>query len=78
MACGLFLLTGDIITELEAISALADMDACVIGRGGINGGEGGPLFQVVGNDREVGCLMELVRRCREREPGGDPVSLRGF
>lgn len=78
MACGLFPLTGDIITELEAIRILADVDACVIGRGGVNGGEGGTLFQVVGDDWEVGRLMELVRRCRDREPGGDPASLRGF
>ena len=41
MACGLVPVYGKIVTELEAVALLADVDVCLIARGGIGGAEGG-------------------------------------
>lgn len=75
MSCGLFPVVGDIITELEAVQILADVEVCIIGRGGIHGGEGGTLLQIHGEAAEVTRLQEIVRLCRGKKTGGDPVSL---
>ena len=75
MACGLFPLVGDIVTEIEAVKLLADVEPCVIGRGGIQGAEGGTLFQVSGPEAEVERLREIVSLCKNQKIGGDPASL---
>ncbi|MBU5627170.1 hypothetical protein KQI82_09650 [Oscillibacter sp. MSJ-2] len=75
MSCGLFPVVGDIITELEAVRLLADVEACVIGRGGIHGGEGGTLLQIHGEADELTRLQKIVHLCQEKKTGGDPVSL---
>ena len=48
MACGLLPLAGEVITELDAISMLAPVKSVLIGKGGIQGAEGGSLIQVWG------------------------------
>lgn len=75
MACGLFPLVGDIVTEVEAVRLLADVEPCVIGRGGIQGAEGGTLFQVHGPAEEVEHLRAVIALCKGRKIGGDPASL---
>ncbi len=76
MACGLFPISGEIVTELKAIHLLADVQADVIGRGGIHGAEGGTLFQVSGEDDAVGRIEKAVADCKRRTAvAGDAASL---
>lgn len=75
MASGLFSITGKIVTEVEAIKALADVDVTIIGRGGIYGAEGGTLFQVSGTDDEVSKLENVISLCSEQKIGGDIETL---
>lgn len=75
MACGLFPIVGQVITELEAIKLLADVEVVVIGRGGIHGAEGGVLFQVWGKQQNVVIIEEAVERCKGKPVAGDPATL---
>ena len=75
MSCGLFPVVGDIVTEVEAMKQLADVDVCIIGRGGIFGAEGGTFFQVTGEEEEVLRLEEIVKLCRNQRIGGCEISL---
>ncbi len=66
MAVGLIPVPGRIITELTALSLLAEVTATVIGRGGIMGGaEGATTFVVQGGDQaEVQKLCRLVLKLK--------------
>ena len=75
MACGLFPIVGSIVTEVEAIKQLADVDVCIIGRGGIFGAEGSTFFQVTGEETEVLRLEEIIKRCKNQRIGGCERSL---
>lgn len=75
MACGLFPIYGDVVTELEAIRILADVEVIVISRGGIDGAEGGTIFQAWGDEAQVERLEAAVERCKGRPVGGDPATL---
>jgi hypothetical protein len=75
MACGLFPVFGQIITELEAVRLLADVEVCLIGRGGIDGAEGGCVFQVRGMPEELEKLETVLGFCRNQVVGGDSGSL---
>ena len=75
MACGLFPVIGSIITEVEAIQTLADVDVCIIGRGGIHGAEGGTLFQIHGEAEEVKRVEAIAAQCKNQKIGGDETSL---
>lgn len=63
MACGLLPLAGEVITELDAISMLAPVKSVLIGKGGIQGAEGGSLIQVWGGGQ----------RCRRHLDAGGTV-----
>ncbi len=75
MACGLIPINGRIFTELDAIKALADVDAVLIGRGGIDGAEGACVFQAEGEEAEIEKLRAALEKCRGRGVSGDPESL---
>jgi len=75
MACGLFPVPGKVITELEAARLLADVDCCLIGRGGVNGAEGGCVFQAAGEKEELEKLEAVLEQCRNRPLAGEPLSL---
>ena len=75
MACGLFPVVGQVITELEAIKMTAAVEACLIGRGGIDGAEGGSLFQVWGSEEELKKLERALASCRGLPVAGETVSL---
>ncbi|MGI5968028.1 hypothetical protein DWV16_16385 [Anaerotruncus sp. AF02-27] len=75
MACGLFPVYGELVTELTAIRMLAGVQAEVIGRGGIFGAEGGTLFQAWGEAGELQKLADAVKWCRGRPIAGEPESL---
>ena len=75
MACGLVPVYGKIVTELEAVALLADVDVCLIARGGIGGAEGGCVFQATGSDEEIAKLQTVLEECRNRPVGGETISL---
>ncbi len=60
MAVGLIPVPGRLISEIEALSILADVDACIIGRGGVGGGEGSTTFVISGEKAEVLKIVELL------------------
>ena len=76
MACGLFPVTGRLVTEIEAVEILTGIKPVVIGRGGICGAEGGVLFQAEGENDKVERLSALVNECKGKETGGDIRSLK--
>ena len=75
MACGLIPVTGRIFNELDAIKTLADVDAVLIGRGGIDGAEGASVFQAEGEEAEIDRLWEILKKCFGRGVSGSPESL---
>ena len=64
MAVGLIPVPGRIITELTALSLLAEVTATVIGRGGIMGAEGSTSLVVQGDQAEVQKLCRLVLKLK--------------
>ncbi len=60
MAVGMMVVTGNIITEMEALKMLTGVDAIPIGSGGINGGEGSKTFVLEGPEENVQAAYELV------------------
>lgn len=75
MSCGLFPVVGEVVTELEAVKILANVEVAVIGRGGIQGAEGGTLLQIWGTEEEVEKIEEIVTQCKEKHISGDLISL---
>lgn len=63
------------VTELVAISMLAPVKSVLIGKGGIQGAEGGSLIQVWGADRDVDAIWTLAGQCSTRPLGGCEESL---
>ena len=60
MAIGLMPLTGWVFTEIDAFEALADVRVTVIGKGGIQGGEGSTVFAIEGKPVDTERLFDLV------------------
>lgn len=75
MSCGLFPITGHVITELEAVRLVADVEVCLIARGGIDGAEGGCVFQAWGTHEQIQNLELVLAQCRQQPVGGESVSL---
>ena len=70
MACGLFPVVGELVTELSAIKLIADVEATLIGRGGIDGAEGGCLCEA-----EVAKLEAVLEKCYGRQTSGEEKSM---
>lgn len=60
MSVGLIPVPGLLISEIEALSILASVNVCVIGRGGIKGGEGSTTFVIEGEEEEVKKIIHVV------------------
>ena len=56
----MFLLTGNIITEIEAIKTFAEVEVFQAGAGGIGGAEGSVRLVCRGKRCEVKKVLELV------------------
>ncbi len=56
----MFLLTGDIVTEIEALKVLADVSVVQCGAGGIGGAEGGVALLLYGPKDRVKRALDLV------------------
>lgn len=60
MAVGMMVVTGNIITEMEALKMLTGVDAIPIGSGGVGGGEGSKTFVLEGPEENVQVAYDLV------------------
>lgn len=64
MACGLAPVPGEIVTETEALSRFAEVEALIFARGGHTGAEDALAIQVRGERDQVEKVLELVERVK--------------
>ncbi len=64
----MFLLTGEIVTEIEALKILADVDAFQAGAGGIGGAEGAVRLVMRGSREQVRHALELISEIQGEPP----------
>jgi len=62
--CGMMVISGYIITEMEAFKELYGIDVVPIGGGGIDGAEGSKIFLLDGEDEVVKEAVEMVKAIR--------------
>jgi len=75
MAVGLIPIHGRIITEVDALKIISNVDVTVIGHGGINGGEGSTTVIVEGNADSVKNAIEAVMSASKIHVSGTEDSL---
>ena len=75
MAVGLIPLTGKIVTEKDAIELLAPVSCTVIGKGGIQGGEGSTVMVVKGEKQPVETILSIMDNVKGAKTSGEPGSL---
>jgi hypothetical protein len=63
---------GQIVTEIEALKMLADVEAMQIAAGGIGGAEGAVWLMVQGNEEQVSKAVELVEEIQGEPPFATP------
>lgn len=59
--CGLMVVQGAVITEMEAFKELFGVDVIPVGGGGIDGGEGSKIFLLDGEEEAVKAAVELAK-----------------
>jgi hypothetical protein len=62
--CGMMVVHGQIITEMEAFKLLFGVDVIPLGGGGINGGEGCKIFLLEGRDENVTASYEMAKELK--------------
>jgi len=76
-AVGLIPLHGRIITEIEALKILGNLDkVIVIGRGGINGAEGSTTILIEGLKKSLENVIKEIICAQEKHLSGDKNSLK--
>jgi hypothetical protein len=60
----IFLLSGKVVTEIEALRILANVDATPIASGGIGGAEGSIAFLIEGTQEAVNKAWEIANRVK--------------
>ena len=76
-AVGLIPLHGRIITEIEALKILGNLDkVIVIGRGGINGAEGSTTILIEGLENSLKNVIKEIICAQEKHLSGDENSLK--
>jgi hypothetical protein len=75
MAVGLTPIVGRIITEVEAIILLADVNCFAIGKGGVAGGEGAATLVIDGPGEEVMRVGRLIEDIKGSTTSGVPETL---
>ncbi len=63
-ACGMMVVQGLIVTEMEAFKELFNVDAIPIGGGGIDGGEGCKIFLLEGDPECVEAAFKTVKEIK--------------
>jgi len=59
--CGMMVVQGAVITEMEAFKELFGIDVIPVGGGGIDGGEGSKIFLLDGEEEAVKAAVELAK-----------------
>lgn len=67
----LWIMEGEIITELEALASLTGVWAYQIGAGGVCGAEGSVRIAVVGTPQQVEAADELIEQVKDEPPFGE-------
>jgi hypothetical protein len=68
MPCGLFIVSsGEIVTEVEALSSLFGVTATVVAAGGVAGSEGAVTLAVSGEEARLADVRRLLRQL-QHEP----------
>jgi len=62
--CGLMPLSGDVITELEAIEILTGASATVVGAGGVAGAEGAVVMVIEGNEDQINKALDITKEVK--------------
>jgi hypothetical protein len=62
--CGMMVVQGTIVTELEAFKELFGVEAIPIGGGGIDGGEGCKIFIISGDEEGVNAAFDMTRKIK--------------
>ena len=75
MAVGLIPLVGRVVTEKDAVEILAPVSCTVIGRGGIQGGEGSTVMAVKGDNKSIETIIALIDKVKGSKTSGEPGSL---
>jgi hypothetical protein len=75
MSVGLMPVFGEIFTEVEALETLAQVEAYVIGKGGIHGAEGSTTLLIEGPKKEVLKIDQLYQKVRGAGLSGLPQNL---
>jgi len=68
MPVGLMVISGEIITEIEAFNLLAGVEAFPIGGGGIDGGEGSRTFLLEGDEKSIEVAEAIVKAVKGEPP----------
>lgn len=66
--CTLWVVPGDIFTEIEALDVLTGVRAVHVGAGGIGGAEGAVWLALFGTAKQVGAAEELLAGLRNEPP----------
>jgi hypothetical protein len=74
MAVGLMPIVGRVITEVQALETLAGVACTVIGRGGVDGAEGGTTLVVKGEADLVQRAIDAVLSVKGAQTSGCPSS----
>ena len=67
MSVGLLPLNGEIITEIEAIKNLADVECQAIGSGGLGEANGSVTLEVWGEDKEVSEILSIIMKIKDEK-----------
>jgi hypothetical protein len=74
MSVGLMPIVGRVITEIEALQIIASVSCAVIGRGGIDGAEGGTTLAVSGEAPDVQRVIDAVLAVKGARTSGSEES----
>lgn len=67
MSVGLLPLRGEVVTEIEAIKYLANVECHAIGAGGIGEAQGGATLEIWGDDSEVTKIVNIIKDVKEKD-----------
>jgi len=71
--CGFIPVFGTVVTEIQAMKILADVDAIPIAAGGIGGAEGSVCLLVKGSDAHVKEIIKIVEDIKGEQPIAEPT-----
>jgi hypothetical protein len=74
MSIGLMPIIGRVITEVEAIQILSPVSCTVVGKGGIDGAEGGITLVLKGETPDVQRVIDAVLTIKGASASGSPES----